>query len=131
VAARCLQAITLVAAPLAIERGTSDDWPIVAIYTLVVTALIAAVFSEQFPDCYLEGKGLIVFKIISEYVISVSLLAVVYSLSHLYDYFRTVLYRVYLSKPVLLKIEGLLVQHLHAVTPNSLLGKSLHYLSSQ
>jgi len=36
-----------------------------------------------------------------------------------------------LSKPVLAKIEGLLLQHLHAVTPNSLLGKALHYLSSQ
>ncbi|WGS84043.1 IS66 family transposase [Methylomonas sp. UP202] len=36
-----------------------------------------------------------------------------------------------LSKPVLLKIEGLLLQHLHAVTPGSLLGKALHYLSSQ
>lgn len=36
-----------------------------------------------------------------------------------------------LSKPVLAKIEGLLVQHLHAVTPGSLLGKALHYLSSQ
>ncbi len=36
-----------------------------------------------------------------------------------------------LCKPVLAKIEGLLLQHLHAVTPNSLLGKALHYLSSQ
>ncbi|WP_026600663.1 IS66 family transposase [Methylomonas sp. 11b] len=36
-----------------------------------------------------------------------------------------------LSKPVLAKIEGLLLQHLHAVTPGSLLGKALHYLSSQ
>src|SRR5574343_362985 len=36
-----------------------------------------------------------------------------------------------LSKPVLLRIEGLLLQHLHAVTPGSLLGKALHYLSSQ
>ncbi|MDD5323334.1 MAG: IS66 family transposase [Methylococcales bacterium] len=35
------------------------------------------------------------------------------------------------SRPVLAKIEALLVQHLHAVTPNSLLGKALHYLSSQ
>jgi transposase len=35
------------------------------------------------------------------------------------------------SQPVLAKIQGLLVQHLHAVTPNSLLGKALHYLSSQ
>lgn len=29
------------------------------------------------------------------------------------------------------KIEALLLQYLHAVTPNSLLGKALHYLSSQ
>ena len=36
-----------------------------------------------------------------------------------------------LSKPVLAKIEGLLVEHLHGVTPGSLLGKALHYLSSQ
>jgi transposase len=35
------------------------------------------------------------------------------------------------SRPVLAKIEVLLLQHLHAVTPNSLLGKALHYLSSQ
>ena len=36
-----------------------------------------------------------------------------------------------LSKPVLAKIEGMLIQHLHGVTPGSLLGKALHYLSSQ
>jgi transposase len=35
------------------------------------------------------------------------------------------------SRPVLAKIEGLLLQHLHAVAPGSLLGKALHYLSSQ
>jgi transposase len=35
------------------------------------------------------------------------------------------------SRPVLAHIEALLVQYLHGVTPNSLLGKALHYLSSQ
>lgn len=30
------------------------------------------------------------------------------------------------SKPVLANIEGLLVEHLHGVTPGSLLGKALH-----
>lgn len=33
--------------------------------------------------------------------------------------------------PVLDKIEGLLHHHLHSVTPNSLLGKALHYLQGQ
>jgi transposase len=35
------------------------------------------------------------------------------------------------SKPVLAKIEALLLAHLHTVMPGSLLGKALHYLSSQ
>jgi len=35
------------------------------------------------------------------------------------------------SRPVLANIEALLIQHLQAVTPGSLLGKALHYLSSQ
>lgn len=35
------------------------------------------------------------------------------------------------SRPVLAKIEALLLSHLHTVTPSSLLGKALHYLSSQ
>lgn len=35
------------------------------------------------------------------------------------------------SRPVLARIETLLVRHLHSVMPNSLLGKALHYLSAQ
>lgn len=35
------------------------------------------------------------------------------------------------SRPILVRIEGLLHQHLHAVTPGSLLGKALHYLAHQ
>ncbi len=39
--------------------------------------------------------------------------------------------RLQLSQPILANIDALLLQHLHTVTPNSLLGKALHYLSSQ
>ena len=35
------------------------------------------------------------------------------------------------SRPVLAKIETLLLAHLHGVLPGSLLGKALHYLSGQ
>ncbi len=35
------------------------------------------------------------------------------------------------SRPILAKIEAMLLSHLHAVVPGSLLGKALHYLSSQ
>lgn len=35
------------------------------------------------------------------------------------------------SRAILVRIEGMLLQHVHAVVPNSLLGKALHYLSAQ
>jgi len=35
------------------------------------------------------------------------------------------------SRPILDKIEQMLLRHLHAVVPGSLLGKALHYLSAQ
>lgn len=35
------------------------------------------------------------------------------------------------SRPVLARIEALLLRYLHSVTPSSLLGKALHYLSAQ
>ena len=35
------------------------------------------------------------------------------------------------SRPVLQRIEAMLLTHLHAVVPGSLLGKALHYLSAQ
>jgi transposase len=35
------------------------------------------------------------------------------------------------ARPVLARIETMLLSHLHAVVPNSLLGKALHYLATQ
>jgi len=35
------------------------------------------------------------------------------------------------SRPILTRIEQMLLKHLHAVVPGSLLGKALHYLSAQ
>ena len=36
-----------------------------------------------------------------------------------------------LSRPILTRIEALLMKYLHAITPGSLMGKALHYLSAQ
>ena len=36
-----------------------------------------------------------------------------------------------LSHPILTQIESLLMKYLHAITPGSLMGKALHYLSAQ
>ncbi|MDD5286195.1 MAG: MASE3 domain-containing protein [Desulfuromonadaceae bacterium] len=77
IAARYLQAVTLCAAPLFVER-TIDKRAIFAGYAMVVSLLVAAVYSGNFPDCFVEGSGLTVFKIGSEYVISGLLLASLY-----------------------------------------------------
>ena len=70
IAARYMQAITLVAAPLFIRRNLRLD--LVAIVYLAADILIvASIFIfHNFPATYIEGVGLTPFKIISEYIIS-------------------------------------------------------------
>ncbi len=73
VAARYLQGVTLCAAPLFVERRLNDRAAL-GVYATVVPILVFTVFSGFFPDCFIEGRGLTPFKIISEYAITVLLL---------------------------------------------------------
>ena len=77
IAARYLQAATLFAAPLFVERKVNDRL-VFSVYAVAVAVLVALVYSGRFPDCYIEGKGLTTFKIISEYLITTVLLAALY-----------------------------------------------------
>jgi len=77
IAARYLQAVTLFAAPLFVERRV-DNRAIFGIYAAAVSVLLAVVYSGNFPDCFIEGKGLTAFKIGSEYVITALLLTSLY-----------------------------------------------------
>ena len=61
IAARYLQAVTLCAAPLFVERRV-DNRAIFGGYAAAVSVLVAMVFSGNFPDCYIEGKGLTTFQ---------------------------------------------------------------------
>lgn len=81
VAARYLQAITLLIAPLSLGRKLRTA-PILFAYFLVTTILLFSIFNWHiFPDCFVTGAGLTAFKKVSEYIISFILLAAVY---HLY-----------------------------------------------
>lgn len=73
VAARGMQAVTLVAAPLMMGRRL-HAFRLMVLYAAITTALLAAVFARALPDCYVEGLGFTAFKIGSEFLIS-SLLA--------------------------------------------------------
>jgi len=86
IAARYLQAVTLLAAPLLVNRKF-DNRAVFGGYAAAVSVLVAVVYSGHFPDCFIEGKGLTTFKIGSEYVISALLLAALYLLFRKREYF--------------------------------------------
>jgi PAS domain S-box-containing protein len=86
IAARYLQAFTLFAAPFFLERRM-DNRVIFGGYAAVVSALVAMVYSGNFPDCFIEGKGLTMFKIGSEYMITFFLIASLYLLYRKRKYF--------------------------------------------
>ncbi len=85
-AARYLQAVTLLAAPLFVARRLNDR-AVFAGYAAAVALLVATVFSGNFPDCYSEGTGLTAFKIGSEYLITALLLISLYLLYRKREYF--------------------------------------------
>jgi len=72
IAARFIQAATLCIAPVFARRKISEHF-LFGVNFAVVSMVVALVFSGNFPDCYVEGKGLTLFKVIAEYAISVML----------------------------------------------------------
>lgn len=75
-AARFLQAFTILAALLFVNRRT-DNRVVVGIYAVLVPAVTAFVFSGHFPTAYIDGR-LTPFKVNSEYAITALLLVSLY-----------------------------------------------------
>jgi len=73
IAARYLQALLLCLAPLFVRRNLGARL-FFGIALVAVFASTLLVYSGVFPDCFIEGRGLTPFKIVSEYVISALLL---------------------------------------------------------
>ncbi len=70
IAARTMQSISLLLAPLFIGRRLRYQ-AVFAVYAVVAALLIYGIFATHlFPDCYREGSGLTRFKKFSEYAIS-------------------------------------------------------------
>ena len=70
IAARYLQSLSLLVAPLYVRRRLRVEVALAG-YAAAVTLLLLAIFAwDVFPDCFVPGSGLTPFKKISEYVIS-------------------------------------------------------------
>ncbi len=81
IAARYSESISLLLAPIWIDRKLSARaafWVYGAIFTMILAAILSG---RVFPDCFIEGQGLTPFKIASEYIICLILMA---ALAHLY-----------------------------------------------
>ncbi len=83
IAARYFQSITFLIATLFIGRTITKDRKydvaiIIGACTAACALLFASIFVWQnFPHCFIEGSGLTSFKIVSEYVISLILIATI------------------------------------------------------
>jgi len=74
IAARYLQGITFLIAPFLIGMMVRA-WQVFLAYGLICMGLLAAIFFGLFPDAYVEGQGLTLFKTGSEYLICLILAA--------------------------------------------------------
>ena len=99
IAARGIESVTLLLAP-AFMRRTLRSSVLAGIYVLVTGGLIASIFIGWFPQCYVEGVGLTLFKRVAEIAIS---LVLVGALAALYRK------RSGLERPVFLWLAGSIV----------------------
>jgi PAS domain S-box-containing protein len=81
IVARSLQALLLCVAPLFVRRN-ADERIIFSVCLVVVAAAVSLVYSGVFPDCFIEGRGLTLFKITSEYAISAILVVALLLFTH-------------------------------------------------
>lgn len=94
IAARYLESLTLLAGPVFLARRLRPALAFIG-FSLVLALIIGAIFYwELFPDCFVAGQGLTLFKIVSEYVICLLLLAAGGFLLYLRRYFEARVLRI-------------------------------------
>lgn len=78
VAARYIQAFTLLIAPFAAKRRFRAHIVLPAFLMMAGIVIGSIMLFETFPTCYVEGQGLTPVKVISEYIICVVLVAAIW-----------------------------------------------------
>lgn len=94
IATRYLEAVTLLVAPWFLARREKlPAEELFLLYTGISVVILVWIFSGAFPLCYVEGQGLTPFKKVSEYLISLLLLASFVHLRSHRDRFDPAIYR--------------------------------------
>ncbi|MDW7673944.1 MAG: GGDEF domain-containing protein [Bacillota bacterium] len=97
IAARYIEAVSLLIAPYFINRKFSRNLQLI-IYSTITGILLASIMIYPiFPDCYIEGAGLTLFKIYSEYIISLLLATTIVFIFRSKENLNTTIYYVMLA----------------------------------
>ncbi len=101
---RYTESLSLLISPIFLKRKLDIKMALIS-FSLITGILTTLIFSGHFPACFVEGKGLTQFKIVSEYIISIILLlALYYFLTNRAKFDSKILKLVSFS--ILLKIGG-------------------------
>ncbi len=130
IAARYLQSISLLIAPLFLARKLRSNLVLVA-YAVIVGLLLGLIlYWGVFPVCFVEGVGLTPFKIISEYVICLMLLASVVALYLRRSEFDPRVLRLLMASIVVAVASELaFTQYAHAYATANMIGHLLKIVS--
>lgn len=129
IAARYLESITLLAAPLAMAVTISPH-RVFGGYAAIFALLLLSIFFGIFPDCFVEGQGLTPFKIGSEYLISAILVAAALLLYRRRDLFeRSVLHLMLASIGVTILAELAFTSYASVYGFSNLVGHVLKIVS--
>ncbi len=130
IAARSLESVSLLVAPLLLHRAARGEILLLA-YAGVTLFLVLSIFIWRvFPDCYIEGEGLTAFKRAAEYVICVILLgAIVLLLSKREDFDRQVLRLLVWSLTIAIVSELAFTSYISVFGPMNFVGHVLKILS--
>jgi len=82
IAARYVESISLLAAPLFLKKRVRMDLLVFVYGTVTILLLSSIFFWPVFPACFVDGQGLTPFKVISEYIICLILLGALGGLLH-------------------------------------------------
>jgi PAS domain S-box-containing protein len=120
IAARYLQSVSFLVAPLLISRKLRPRFAFLGYIVVTTLLLISMFYWHNFPVCYVEGVGLTPFKKISEYIISFIFLASIFLLYRRRRDFDTSVFR-FLAASIAVVIGSELVFTLYTgpyATPN-------------
>ena len=130
IAARYMESLSLLIAPLFLGRKLKVNFVFLS-YSAAVLLLLGSIFYLHiFPVCFVEGLGLTPFKKISEYIISLILLASIYLLVRRREEFdRGVLQLLVASIIVTIGSELAFTFYVHAYGLSNLIGHFFKIIS--